>query len=699
MNDPAAWAEAARQYTGHFANIASQLRATNMNDPDARTNTMFKIMQEMKTYHTPPKRLPCALAQAQATLTNLGCQNPGIMMCSGCKLVGYCSTECQNAHWKEHKRVCKNGLRAEKWIPSASGIRPDLTQGVYDGGSRLWNTYPPVDLINLKDNENDLEKDFNLAFLCESSAVIPADTSFLQWSMAACGDIRDLMQTINSLPPNYSGKLNVVLNDTDVNVSLRNLVILLTLGRLPDIDLAADIVLQYWFSIRLPTDYIVKAGSFGHAYRDHLRKHGFGVPYPLDGGKTGPVVDLPLPPSTSSPEGSAIALVGCSLETMNAWLDHMKKGMHASQEDYERVRVNPLRDGYWEWRYSMMRGSHRASVHTYRTSGILLPFGGVYANYNSSNNSLFSRDGKWLQTDSILPLQGWNISEVVESGKAHGTQSEDIFGCLYFHIISELRTLAQRLRTFNISITLSSLDPEALPQTLKSNTLRRMGLTPATRFDRIDLSNLVEKPDSLKTLLTTWTPLLRPGSEHAAVVGRYGDWGKAQEDVRAAALTAAREATEHEFREGAWDTISGCDAAVERLTMEASVVYDPSEAFAKFLEEQGLDEVLREAKLRLRSSHRLVPHRIGTPVDAPPPALPTFVDKDEKYYHKRLIQYDWTARSIELELDIPRDTSEDSEDSEALAIRDLAEMAGADKDKDVLAGLALLLATLAAPNA
>lgn len=35
------------------------------------------------------------------------CGKPGKFLCSRCKSVRYCSKECQKAHWKEHKKVCK----------------------------------------------------------------------------------------------------------------------------------------------------------------------------------------------------------------------------------------------------------------------------------------------------------------------------------------------------------------------------------------------------------------------------------------------------------------------------------------------------------------------------------------------------------------------------------------------------------------
>ena len=35
-----------------------------------------------------------------------------VQRCSGCKMVHYCSTKCQKAHWSEHKAECK-AFRAE----------------------------------------------------------------------------------------------------------------------------------------------------------------------------------------------------------------------------------------------------------------------------------------------------------------------------------------------------------------------------------------------------------------------------------------------------------------------------------------------------------------------------------------------------------------------------------------------------------
>lgn len=122
---------------------------------------------------------------------------------------------------------------------------------------------------------------------------------------------------------------------------------------------------------------------------------------------------------------------------------------------------------------------------------------------------------------------------MLQSGKAHGAHPEDIFECLYFYLSSQLKTLAERIRTFNITFSVLSLEPETLSQCIRSNMFQRMGLTSAMRFDRIDVANLMDKQDDLQPTLTAWSPLLREG-KHATVMGRFEEWGKMQKNGRCA---------------------------------------------------------------------------------------------------------------------------------------------------------------------
>jgi hypothetical protein len=57
--------------------------------------------------------------------------------------------------------------------------------------------------------------------------------------------------------------------------------------------------------------------------------------------------------------------------------------------------------------YLALRPAHRVAFHEFRRFGIVLPFGAMNAHFNCPNLSLFSPEGKWLQTDYADPLEGW----------------------------------------------------------------------------------------------------------------------------------------------------------------------------------------------------------------------------------------------------------------------------------------------------
>lgn len=66
------------------------------------------------------------------------------------------------------------------------------------------------------------------------------------------------MRTLNCLPSNYSGNLKILLNDHNVPIVCRNIVILLILGTTLDKTMAADIALDFWYSVFMP-DLIIYA--------------------------------------------------------------------------------------------------------------------------------------------------------------------------------------------------------------------------------------------------------------------------------------------------------------------------------------------------------------------------------------------------------------------------------------------------------
>ena len=62
-----------------------------------------------------------------------------------------------------------------------------------------------------------------------------------------------------------------------------------------------------------------------------------------------------------------------------------------------------------------------------------------------------------------------SIPAIIDTGKAHGAQPEDIYGCLYFFLSTQLRTFAARLRGFSSSFTVVPMDARKLPGLIREN--------------------------------------------------------------------------------------------------------------------------------------------------------------------------------------------------------------------------------------
>jgi hypothetical protein len=80
---------------------------------------------------------------------------------------------------------------------------------VVHGDQYLWGNTPALDILKLEGNEGEsTERNFNLLF-------------------AASGDLRNMIETIVSLPNEYKGTIRVVINDVNFNVVAMNIILLM----------------------------------------------------------------------------------------------------------------------------------------------------------------------------------------------------------------------------------------------------------------------------------------------------------------------------------------------------------------------------------------------------------------------------------------------------------------------------------------
>ena len=81
---------------GTVAAAAEQLGSLSLGVSAERKENDSKNNEDAEEHGTPTKL--CSAC---------GKKSDALMKCRACKCVWYCGKECQNKHWKEHKKECK----------------------------------------------------------------------------------------------------------------------------------------------------------------------------------------------------------------------------------------------------------------------------------------------------------------------------------------------------------------------------------------------------------------------------------------------------------------------------------------------------------------------------------------------------------------------------------------------------------------
>ncbi|KZT23909.1 hypothetical protein NEOLEDRAFT_1163492 [Neolentinus lepideus HHB14362 ss-1] len=516
------------------------------------------------------------------------------MACSNCKLVSYCSVECQRTHWSIHKRDCKNDMMRSDWKPTwerenrlPAFMREDGDEAVdpLDMGLHLWGNMPAVDLINLDKNESNHSVDLSL--VCVAS-----------------GDLRNVVRTVNELPDDYNGQLTILLNDRDPFVTVRNLVLLFLLGTIDDEVLATDLALHYWYSVFLPVEYHLNIMMTMRPLVEKLASYPPGRSFAL-GNHSELVYDVPC---------SAIDLM---LVTFKRTYD-----MDDAFSEYIRVRFAPRRRDYHDRAYCVLEPAHRVAVQEFRRLGVVLPFGAVHRHFNFPNRSLFSPEGNWLQNDYASPLECWDLKSVIEAGKNHGAQRADLFGCLYFFLTDQLRIFSRRIRQFKVKFHVFNNGASDLAENLNAGTLTRSGIPASMRFDRIDVSDIMDiEYVGIQRVLENWSPLLRRNG-NSTIIAYFMNWRNHQKGG---------------------DPLSAGQHVVRTLMRR---LQDSNRVFL-ILHLNGTYTVLKTLKLRMKELHTIVPHRNFAPLDGSPNALPIFPYQESWYLNVYLEGLAWSERYVE----------------------------------------------------
>ncbi|KAI8488596.1 hypothetical protein Bbelb_336250 [Branchiostoma belcheri] len=154
--------------------------------------------------------------------------------CSSCDNAWYCNQTCQRDDWKRHKPRCLE--TQDKIVQLASRLR-----GVYSFTRSLqrtpcypyyWGNSHAQDLIKIEQNE--VEYPDNMAIL-----------------LAGVGNLRNVMATVAGLEQSFKGNVHFALNDSDPQITARNVLFLSFLWKYRDHEEVARKLTQIWYSVKI----------------------------------------------------------------------------------------------------------------------------------------------------------------------------------------------------------------------------------------------------------------------------------------------------------------------------------------------------------------------------------------------------------------------------------------------------------------
>ncbi|KAF2792338.1 hypothetical protein K505DRAFT_307801 [Melanomma pulvis-pyrius CBS 109.77] len=428
------------------------------------------------------------------------CPTIGSLSCANCKLVLYCSQDCQKAHWQEHKKTCKSALSKAKWRPAwdrenrhppwANGQAAVNIHNPFGGGKYLWGNVPAFDVLKLKENEGEgYAEDVALLF-------------------AASGDLRNVVKTLANLPNLYRNAVLITLNDREFEVVARNAILLLfVLTSLEDpqrsITGIAESVIHIWYSALLPANLLSSLQS-------EVKPLIAAVCAKI--AKRAP--DAVLGKTWTFASGSTLRLSLRQQEWLR--LERFSDvptgfGVEEAKKVRAAIVLAPERMDYRErWYYKDTNPFMRLSKQRFREDGLLLPFGHPRMGFDVPNPTFFQTSNVWPLGDQADPLSGWSIADVVETPSL---AANDWYGKLFIHLRDEFSKFLERLRLVKINFTLLNVDAKELPIYLDRNT-----------YARIEVSNITDSYYlGTRQTLALFSPFLQPPSQnpHATLIALY----------------------------------------------------------------------------------------------------------------------------------------------------------------------------------
>jgi hypothetical protein len=195
--------------------------------------------------------------------------------------------------------------------------------------------------------------------------------------ISASGDLRNIIVSLNSLPSTFTAPCNIVVNDYDMPVVLRNLLLLLAFSSFPAAE-AAEFGLHLWYSSKLPAAAQSKLRETFKEKLEKIRVHMEKAPQTPD------TTLLSTTLSLGEKSKMHCILPRAYWKRLFQMLDFRLTPDEATRKRH-LVTMNPSRIDYRERHLYILPPGCRLSKLQYYEDGLLLPFGADRRGFTEPN--------------------------------------------------------------------------------------------------------------------------------------------------------------------------------------------------------------------------------------------------------------------------------------------------------------------------
>ncbi|KAJ6011517.1 hypothetical protein N7451_002929 [Penicillium sp. IBT 35674x] len=491
----------------------------------------------------------------------------------------YCGAECQKSHWPEHKVACKSDLGKEGWQPSwARENRAPMFVGnsggeLLGGKKYLWGNVPAYDVLKLGSNEGErYAKHLNVLF-------------------AAAGDLRNIVKTIVNLPTSYNHGLTITINDFDIDLVARNVIMLLVALVVDDMDEAVDCIIHVWYSALMrASDMVVLETRIRPLIRDVCDKLKNKPPEKYFSRKW-EVEDRSLRVILTPPQ-------------WNHLLGFLEKPVGLNAERVRQIRIATTlahsRRDYHDRYMTFLSLSQRLCFNKFREDGLLLPFGYPRHEFTEPNPTIFQDTDTWPMKDSADPLCGWSLEEVLHTSS--GPATADVYGKLFFFLRGQLHSFLSRMQNLRLRFEILNFSPKDLPDRLEKGW-----------YSRIEVSGIADAGAlGIHRTLNLMAPLLQSPLQnpHATLITLFlntvNDNLTAQDKLQIVSMESREMKSLFEFLPPNGSPIDGFETGVVKFSFAREIVGRYDHVFGRFMKKTGFKAAGEVVGLKMKEKHTVI---------------------------------------------------------------------------------------------